>query len=90
MATKLNKAVCREIELRGLPPADRGAYLVKLYPRATIGLRRKRHKKELFVSMMDIYRLACTREADRVRAEKAEKRRGARRLTQRGKRRTKR
>jgi len=82
MATKLHKAVCREIELHGLPPADAGTYLLKLYPGATIGLRRKRHKRELFVSVLDIYRLACSREAERLRREKAKKR-GVKRGTRR-------
>ena len=49
--------------------------LVTLYPGGVLGLRRKRRRKELQVTLADCYRKAAAIEAEQLRRQRRAKRR---------------
>lgn len=69
MPTKLNKAVTRDAGDIGLRGGDAGEMIITLYPGGTLGLRRKRGRRELCISLAECYRQAASAEARRVRRE---------------------
>ena len=61
--TKLYKAVRREVGSLGLRGGDKGEYIVTLYPGGTLGLRRKRQRKEVVIGLAEVYCHACMLQA---------------------------
>ena len=73
--TRLTKPVRRECGTLGLRGGDAGEYVVTLYPGGVLGLRRKRRRKELQVTLADCYRKAAAIEAEQLRKQRRAKRR---------------
>ena len=74
MATKLNGKLSRDIGDIGLRGGDGGEYIVTLYPSGTLGLRRKRSRKELLIPLSHCYSMAAKAEAEERRQQTADRR----------------